>query len=309
MKISLQIILTFLLVILNFYFSHCQITKVDSIYFYSSIDTIINVRSSDPEKADKLTLHLLNFTAEKKYYFENAYAYYLFGTSKFYKGDYDLSLKITRKALNVFKKYDKKLYISMAYLQLGINDISQMKLDSAQLYLEKSKKIKEEIKDNEGLGYVYNSLGIIQDYSSNYPEAAELYIKALDIFNKTDNKGEASNTYNNLSIIQYNLGNFQDAIKSQHKAIELNKEIRQYSYLPMNYVCLSTYYSEVDSIEKAIQFGHDALEQSRKLENRRAILYSLSCLGDLYLKQNRYRESKNYYDEFIAKIDESVDLF
>ncbi|MEZ4908797.1 MAG: hypothetical protein R2771_14395 [Saprospiraceae bacterium] len=66
----------------------------------------------------------------------------------------------------------------MAYLQLGSNNISKMQLDSAKYFLDKAQAIKLKIDDQEGLGYVYNSLGIIEDYNGRYPEAAQYYLKS-----------------------------------------------------------------------------------------------------------------------------------
>ncbi len=251
-------------------------------------------------KADSLANRLRQFAESKKYTKEYAYAIYTQAGIEISKKNFHLADSVSRLALKIFQNLNDEMYISMAFELIGEAFLGLMQLDSAEYYYHKAFVIKEKINDEEGKAYCLNSLGIVNDYRTDYPNAILNYQKAATIFEKYKNDEMLSDIYNNLSIVSSNLGHFDEAVNYIKKAIALNKKIGHEYNLPLNYVCLASYYISQDCLQEGMDYAELSLKESNRLNSHFVKAYAYSTLGDANLQLGELSKAENYYRQFLA---------
>ena len=197
------------------------------------------------------------------------------------------------KSKNLIKaeNYAKELLrenpkIVFLYNILGLILVDQNKTDDAVDCFERGLQVNP---DNIDVGLIYNNLGTVHFYRSNYFEAENLYKKAI----KTNNKNyEALNNLGNLFIKQ-NL--YEKGIASYKKSIEINEKFIPAIYnLSIAYKNTGNFAESKKYLFKAIEIKNDFFTAHRNLSE--IIKYEkgdkhLDLMINLY-KDNTIKEEK-----------------
>ena len=84
-----------------------------------------------------------------------------------------------------------------------------------------SLKIREAIRDKQGVAMSLNNLGIIYTELFNYPEALKYYFAALKILEEVGDKGNTAVSFINIGIIYAEQENYPEALKNFFSALKI----------------------------------------------------------------------------------------
>jgi CHAT domain-containing protein/tetratricopeptide (TPR) repeat protein len=162
------------------------------------------------------------------------YCYYEHGNCLFRKGEYESAVKIFKdcKALILEKLNEKHIIMIQVLNGLGNSYYRLGDYKKAREYLNKAVMLSEdlEISDYNGasdvISYLYNSLGILEFETGNYPEAKDNFSLSLNYTNEPLNKGR---TLSNLAIVYSITGYFDKAIDYYEKALKFYYSIPKIS--------------------------------------------------------------------------------
>jgi Nif-specific regulatory protein len=149
--------------------------------------------------------------------------YYL-ASLEWYKGDFKKGIAIASNLLIYCKKYGiLKQYAFCASL-LGSLYQQNKDFNSAQKYFDIAIDAFQEIKRVDGLAAVLNNSGLQQTQQGKLRDASILFQKALQIAQKTDNKGIYLVSLTNLAIINATLGKYHEAIRDYSRLLTKEPE-------------------------------------------------------------------------------------
>ncbi|MBK8366381.1 MAG: tetratricopeptide repeat protein [Bacteroidetes bacterium] len=86
-------------------------------------------------------------------------------------------------------------------------------------------KIREKIKDQQGIASSLNNIAIIYEDQGDTLKALEYFNKSLDIKKVIGDKGGIATSYNNIGIFYKDQGNFKRALEYQTKGLKIREEI------------------------------------------------------------------------------------
>lgn len=155
------------------------------------------------------------------------------------------------------------------------------------------------LQDKEAEANIYNQLAMINGFLGNYDKRLDFNLKAIKIFEATNNKSKAGVTYAELGFamkrrdIDKSIDYMQ---KGVHLLVEINDEVALNSVFD-NYGIVQEIAGNVDS---AIYYYNLALDLKRNQNDSIGIPFALGHLSGAYLVKKDYKKSKEYLDESYA---------
>ncbi len=253
-------------------------------------------------------------------------------SKEFLHKNIDSSLLYIDKALLLSKLISNDTLLAKSHLQKSSILIFKKKFSEADSLLHNN--LKKEL-PNHIEGQTWHNLGTIQYYKQDFEKALNLFLKAVEILEKSDNPKLLVNAYTNigsinaslkyydkalhylekalplsdfnesirlqilvnLSSIYYNQKLFKKYLKSASKAEQLAKKHDSKRVLSVIYSNLSNYYAEEGAeYNKAIIYGKKAIKFKKELNSLYTIGLTYNNLGYSYLKKKEYRNAITYLD-------------
>jgi tetratricopeptide (TPR) repeat protein len=149
----------------------------------------------------------------------------------------------------VYRKYGDpfcKSQIKDACMQSGVQ--------KALEYYLRSLKIKEEIKDQNGIGISYNNLGGVYSFLGDYEKALEYFNKSLDLRKQSNDKQGMSIALNNIGSTYFKKKDFIKAEEFCLKSLALAQEIGFPENIRRTAEALKNIYRETRQFEKTLKF-------------------------------------------------------
>ncbi len=249
-----------------------------------------------------------------------------------------LMMDFANQALEISQKIKNKEEEANSYLNLGNSQIISGDYPKALEYFSNAKNVFEELelepenqqKNQAGLARAYGSIGIVFSEQSNYSKALEYHLKALRLYQKSEDSVRLSRVYNNIGIVykarkeefkalEYftkakefqerlqdktigitttNIANIYLDQKNYPKAIEFYKKagsyFEKYPHLRGEgelYNNLGLYYKENSESEKAVESWEKAKEKFNAIEDKFGISDTYYNLGEFYFEQNNFEKA------------------
>lgn len=135
---------------------------------------------------------------------------------------------VIQKVVKIAENQKEDLPIAKSYLFMGALYFQvKADYDSASYFLNKAEKLYHKIGSTEGIegrAMVFHNYGTIKQVNGDYAQAIDYYLRALKLYDETENMVIRPYTVNNISTL-YALAN--DAVKAEkyaRKCIELSKK-------------------------------------------------------------------------------------
>jgi signal transduction histidine kinase len=155
------------------------------------------------------------------------------------------------------------------------------------------------LKNKEAEAGIYNQLALINGFLGNYDKRLDYNLKAIKIYEATNNKSKEGITYAELGFAMKRR-DIDKAIvymqKGIHLLVEINDEVALNSVFD-NYGIVQEFAGNVDS---AIYYYNKALDLKRNQNDSIGIPFALGHLSGAYLVKKDYNKSKEYLDESYA---------
>jgi tetratricopeptide (TPR) repeat protein len=195
-------------------------------------------------------------------------------------GKPDRAMEYFQQAVKVKKEAGENDFgLSTTYSNMADIYLHQGNYMEALRYAQQTLDIRLKVNDAHELASAYNKVGIVYRYGKHYPQAAEMFGKAIELGEKTRSYDILESSYNGMAEVLYNWGRIKEAyeyrILFEHaKDSLLNMESSRQSHE------LAAQY-EADKREQQIKFlNKDKQLQSAELNKQKLIIYAGSaCLA------------------------------
>jgi tetratricopeptide (TPR) repeat protein len=212
-----------------------------------------------------------------------------------------------KEALDLAKKIDNDTLYITALLRIGYTMELTGKADSAEhIYLSALKLLNKDTK--AGLkGSVFNSLGNIYYYKSDFEKSLSNYQKALEQYESIHSELFQSYAYHNIALVHDDIGEFELALKYYKKAEATFLKYNDKSWLATCYNSLGSLYNRVDSLVLAEQYYKKSLTEYQALGDKIGMSIIYENIARCYNKREIYDMSLIYLNKALEISTETND--
>lgn len=262
----------FLLVLLNFYpvcktFSQSH-TKADSLF------AILDVQPNNTSAYQQLD-EIIN---------------------SLYYTDSELAMDIALRKLRFAKKAKNHIATGKALLDIGIvYDISGI-YDSALVNFNRALELADTYELMELQGDIYNNFSITHAVLGNMEESISCALKALDIFEKSNDSARMAKIYNNLGARYSELGYTDKALEYYRKAANINEQLQDNKKLAYNYGNIGLLYYDLNNGEKSLEYFQKSMRLQDTIQDKYNYSIALHNLSLAYQRLSQF-DTALYYEK------------
>lgn len=249
--------------------------------------------TKNPEKSLGFSHQALRLSQKINYTEAEGTAYINLGNYNIITGNYPEALEQFRIAKDVFEaasETDYKEQLARVYGSIGIVFSEQSSYDKALQYHLKALRIYEKSQDRQRLARVYNNVGIVY-------KAQQDHFKALDYFIKAERLQDSLNdptigtTTTNIGAIYLSEGQLQKAREYFSKAEGKFLEHPNPRGLGELYNNLGSFYLTTGEKEKALESWGSAIASFEKVNDQFGLSDTYYYLGGFYTIEQMYPEA------------------
>lgn len=260
----------------------------------------------DPNTAIYFGNEALNLAKNLNYKMGMAEAFLQMSSGKINIGSYEEALKDCQSALKLYEQMlnsgnpQDTTYIlkQKAYTLHNVGTINWHQVN----YLEAlnnhnaSLKLREAIRDKQGVALSLNNLGIIYTELFNFPEALKYYFAALKINEEVGDKGNTAVSFINIGIIYAEQENYPEALKNFFSALKIFESFGDKVNTAYTLNNIGTLYNAQNNQVEALKNYSLALSIQKELGDKRGIASTSENIGVINSLQGNYSEAmKNYF--------------
>ncbi|MBL7913184.1 MAG: tetratricopeptide repeat protein [Bacteroidia bacterium] len=211
----------------------------------------------------------------------------------------DKGLEYGRQAL--FLSHQKKDLekASIANMQIGSNFVALDRTDSAQIYYTNALLISRKLGDTINVSNIYNNLGLIKYYESDFPAALNYYLISLKIKEDKKDSAKLGWNYNAIGALYIGTASYDKAIIYLTKAVNIAKlRHNQKGYIEASGNIANVYRAEKD-FNKALSVYKEILSIILKNDEETFLDDTYSNIAETYFQQGKYDISITYYKKAI----------
>lgn len=187
------------------------------------------------------------------------------------------------------EREEAKIYnkIGLLYYIIGNNS-------SSLNYQFKSLNIANKLKDIDFEADIYNNIGMAYCNAKKYDESIKFYNKSLSIFKNNKDTLSIIHLENNIAIIYNYKKEYTKSLEYYERIVSNYKKFEhfdEYSIPINNNMGLVNY--NLNNFKKSEEYYRIAIASS--VNEKYALTKIYSNMGKLFLKQEKYKESYNYY--------------
>ena len=197
-----------------------------------------------------------------------------------------------RKGIALAKKINYLEGLGQVYNDLGIIYYDKGAYDTSIQLYNDALLIRKQLNDNLGIAKLYNKIGIVYQRQGLYNDALYNQQNALALFETENNLIGISYSLNNIGILQQNLGRFDEALIYHNQSIAIKEKLKDKAGLLQSYINVGNIYKIKTDYTKAENFYKKAIQFSREIENNEYLANALNNLGSLQVLLNKYYEAK-----------------
>lgn len=172
-------------------------------------------------------------------------------------------------------------------------------------------RIRDQLGDKKGAAVSYNNIGVVYYFQGNFKEALINYTACLKIKKLLGSKKGIAVAYNNIAGVYLDQGNYTEALKNHFESLKLKEEINDQRGISAAYNNIGNVYSDQAKhennlerkkilFEKALKYFFASLAIKEITEDKTDLATSYINIADVYFKQKKYSDSKQYFSK--AKI-------
>ncbi len=177
--------------------------------------------------------------------------------------------------------------------------------DSCKTLLENGIKQAKQIPDKRHLSDLYSGYCAHHYYQGALDSSIRYANLSIQLSKKIDYKDGISNGLNTLAILYKVQGKIPQALQAYQDALE----IRQKEGMNIDYILgnMGSLYQAIGNYEKALDYTNKSLKLREEAQDSAGMSYSYSLLAKIYIDQNEYQKSLEYY-KLAFDIDNSTQV-
>jgi predicted ATPase/transcriptional regulator with XRE-family HTH domain len=160
----------------------------------------------------------------------------------------------------------------------------------ATALLQESIALYETLRDEEGLAFALQHLGIQYGMQRDYAAAADQFQRALEIYRRINKPDPLTSTLGNLGLALFRLNEYARAQAIINEALTLNRERGDLSAIAHNLQNLARIARAQTDCGQAENLLREAISAFKHIGHQRSLGHSLKELGDLLIECGRHNE-------------------
>ncbi|AFY74578.1 hypothetical protein Syn7502_02616 [Synechococcus sp. PCC 7502] len=193
-------------------------------------------------------------------------------------------------------------------LQEGLDYLDINKYAEALQSFHQSLQIYQQIGDRQGIGDVFNNLGITYNRVGQYQKAVEFHQKALAIRKENNDLGGEGTSLNNIGNGYFRLGQYQKAIDLYQQSLIIKKRLGDRNGEATALNGLGIGYERLGQYQKAITFHQESLAIRKETSDLKGEGNSLNNLGVAYKNLGQYQKAIEVYEQSLVIRQEISDI-
>jgi len=221
-----------------------------------------------------------------------------------YKGiNPKLMQEYANQALQLATKIKYDLAKGNALLHLGNACILGGKYPEALRYFSEAQGVFEKatLTTNEnqkeiknGLARAYGSMGVVFSEQSNYAKALQYDLKAVKVYEESNNLEKCARVYNNIGVVYKSQGEDFKALNYFLKCLNVQEKIGD-NTMGITTTNIGTIYQKQKNYPKALEYFNKAKSLFVKYPNQRGLGELYNNLGLYYKAQHNHKEALANY--------------
>ncbi len=222
---------------------------------------------AQPDSLAMVAVQVYNLASQTDYIPGRAMASKLMGISHFFKGEMDKALTYYKNALELYTQLGDSLEIAKAHYNVA--NAYNAKHDYSETTANAVEALKwfEALEDWNGVGRIYNLLGIAAHNHDDMEKAVDYFKSYLTLVKKTGDQLEISTAYNNLGGTYSEMDKPDSAIHYLTLAEEAYRQLGGHRNLAGTYQNLGIQYEYQGDLDKALHYLNLGLERSIEDKN------------------------------------------
>lgn len=270
---------------------------IDKAKLFNSISD--EYKSSNPKLMLQYANQALQLSVKIKFKIAEGNAYLNLGNANIILGNYPVALQNFSNAQTVFEKEietnsentkEIKNSLARAYGSIGIVFSEQSSYAKALQYELKALKIYEETQNLEKCARLYNNIGIVYKALDQDFKALNYFVRCLKIQQKIGDETVGITT-TNIGNIYLHQKNYPKALEYYNRAQQLFQKYPNPRGLGELYNNLGLYYKQKNNLSEALKTFDKAIAAFTSIEDKFGISDTYFYIGDIYFEQNKLVES------------------
>jgi tetratricopeptide (TPR) repeat protein len=174
------------------------------------------------------------------------------GNIEFYLNNYVETIDYNKEALAVYRRYNDKFYQSQVLNDIGNAYYYLEEYDSAIHYLEESVALARAMASKDLEGTVLNNLGKVYNQLEQFDKAIAHSSEALHIHEKTGSQNKIVEALNDLGMAYNEMGQYRNAMIYFNRSIDLASKIGAKENLKIGYFNRSEAYQKLNDYPSAL---------------------------------------------------------
>jgi tetratricopeptide (TPR) repeat protein len=201
--------------------------------------------------------------------------------------DYSRSIAYAHNAVAIAKRLNDNKLLALAYEELGNNNNSLQRFDSALLYYRQAKNTYYQINAFVNIADIENNTGIIYFYKGDFKEAIAHYSEALSLNRKYDRHFSSINGLYNIAEAYYMLKSYSISLNYSDSAQFYAQQLNALGNLLDIYLLKAKTYQSTGNLDSATRYYENtiALKDSIYNDNYKKELAALQTQSDVYKKE------------------------
>jgi signal transduction histidine kinase/Tfp pilus assembly protein PilF len=210
------------------------------------------------------------------------------------RSDPKLSLEFAIKAFELCSQIDYPKGLAAALHNRGTAKSILGRFDLGLMDLIEASKIREEIKDHQGLISSFNNIGFVFSEMGNDKKALEYYEKSIEYQQKTNFKRDIGIVLNNIGWVHFRDGKYDVALTYFYKALTANQEDGDERGIGASKSNIGTIYRHMGEYQKGLDFHNQAFENGKTHNDRLGMISTLREISEDYLAMNQDEKATSY---------------
>ncbi len=223
-----------------------------------------------------------------------------FNIAKQFVQQFDTSMFYANKSLLLANKLNFTIGKSDIYNLMGVMYWYQSDYKNAINYYQKSVELLKEGLNDNEISNCYANIGLGYMMLSDYNNALENYQIALDLRKKINNQKAILRLLLNIGNAYYYKGDYDLAVNSFIQSAQIAEQFNDSVTLSGAFNNIGNIYFDMEKLDKADEYFRKSLKIDILLNDTSGMAYSYGNLGNVQLKQKNYTEAIIFYNKLLA---------
>ncbi|MCD4847857.1 MAG: tetratricopeptide repeat protein [Candidatus Aegiribacteria sp.] len=214
-----------------------------------------------------------------------------------YEKDPYEACNLAEQALSIAQKLEIEIHCARCYKIQGISYSYRGEYEKALDYSLKALAIYEDTNDKPGISSVLNSIGIIYGKHEDHSNSLKYYLRSLAIREEIGDKEGIARTTNNLGNIYQDQGDFNIALKFAERSLKYFTELGDELGIATSFNNIGGILKSRGDFAAAKMQFRNAYEIFNRIEYKTGLAASCNNLGELLTIQGEFKQARVYLNQ------------